>query len=87
MKGGVIVEVVNDNELVLDFRDLAYFKNSLDDGLSIDECIKGLSFLNGIEPTWAKSVRMSAEPKENEKEFANYILRSIRAYISKVNTV
>ncbi|UED81964.1 hypothetical protein FH508_0008730 [Lysinibacillus sp. CD3-6] len=81
------MEVTNNNELILDFRDLAYFKRSLDEGLSVDECIKGLSFIDGVEPTWTKSVRMSAEPNENEKEFADYILQSIRAYISKENNV
>lgn len=87
MKGGVIVEVVNDYELVLDFMDLEDFKRALDGGLPIDECIKGQCFINGVEPTWTKSVRMSAEPRENEKEFADYILQSIRNYISKENNV
>ncbi|WP_445480471.1 hypothetical protein ACULLL_10050 [Lysinibacillus irui] len=76
------MEVV-DYELVLDLRDLMDFKRNLEMKISIDECIKGQCFLYGIEPALTKSVSISAELKESEKEFAKYILQSIQDYISR----
>ena len=77
------MDVVGNYELVVDYRDLSDFKRNLDDGLPIDECIKSQCFICGVEPTWTKSVRMSSEPNESQKEFAEFILQSIRDYISR----
>jgi len=77
------LEVINDYELVVDFRDLIDFKRNLDMNISIDECIKGQCFLYGIEPALTKSVSISAKLKESEKEFAEYILQSIQDYTSR----
>lgn len=75
------MDVVN-SELVIDFCDLADFKRNLEGGLPIEECIKAQCFIHGIEPTWTKTVKLSAEPSESQKEFAEFILQSIRDYTS-----
>ncbi|MEH7392412.1 hypothetical protein [Bacillus sp. JJ1474] len=68
---------VSNQTLIVDYRDLYQVQQMLQGGTDLRGCIESLFIINGHEPKWIESARLSSEPNENQKLFAEMVLKEI----------
>lgn len=70
-----------DGALVVDYGDVRDVKQMLQGGTDLNGCIESLFIVSGQEPTWVQNVKLSSEPNENQREFAEMVLQAIKEFI------